>query len=113
VVADYRAAGASFVSMQAFEWTSDPRGGASLGQSVGRGQFGASFFMITGFHGTHVTMAMIFLVITRSGRAGDLENMRPGFMTGRKGGYEIVEILSLMALRRSGVGLYLRSLYLW
>jgi len=49
---------------------------------LGAAQFGASFFMITGFHGTHVTIGVIFLVITaiKVGR-GDLENMRPGFMT--------------------------------
>jgi cytochrome c oxidase subunit 3 len=90
--------GASFVGMQAFEWThlivND--GVRPWGNPLGASQFGASFFMITGFHGTHVTIGVIFLIITSIKVArGDLENMRPGFMTGRKGGYEIVEILSL------------------
>jgi cytochrome c oxidase subunit 3 len=90
--------GASFVGMQAFEWThlivND--GVRPWGNPLGAAQFGASFFMITGFHGTHVTIGVIFLVIVAIKVArGDLENMRPGFMTGRKGGYEIVEILSL------------------
>ena len=89
--------GASFVSMQAFEWTKLIHEGVRpWGNPLGAAQFGASFFMITGFHGTHVTIGVIFLVITAIKVArGDLENMRPGFMTGRKGGYEIVEILSL------------------
>ena len=89
--------GASFVSMQAFEWTKLIHEGVRpWGNPLGAAQFGASFFMITGFHGTHVTIGVIFIVITAIKVArGDLENMRPGFMTGRKGGYEIVEILSL------------------
>jgi cytochrome c oxidase subunit 3 len=90
--------GASFVAMQAFEWThlivND--GVRPWANPLGAAQFGASFFMITGFHGTHVTIGVIFLIIVSIKVArGDLENMRPGFMTGRKGGYEIVEILSL------------------
>jgi len=96
VVADYRAAGARSSRCSLRVDQADPRGGASLGNPLGAAQFGASFFMITGFHGTHVTIGVIFLVITAIKVArGDLENMRPGFMTGRKGGYEIVEILSL------------------
>jgi len=90
--------GASFVGMQAIEWTHLIVHEHVLpwGNPIGASQFGASFFLITGFHGTHVTIGVIFLLITalKVGR-GDLENMRPGFMTGRKGGYEIVEIMSL------------------
>jgi cytochrome c oxidase subunit 3 len=89
--------GASFVGMQAIEWTSLIHEGVRpWGNPMGAAQFGASFFLITGFHGTHVTIGVIFLLITATKVArGDLENKRPGFMTGRKGGYEIVEILSL------------------
>lgn len=90
--------GASFVGMQAFEWTSliVKDGVRPWGNPLGASQFGAAFFLITGFHGTHVTIGVIFLIITSIKVArGDLENMRPGFMTGHKGGYEIVEILSL------------------
>src|SRR6201987_5334986 len=89
--------GATFVGMQAFEWTKlITEGVRPWGNPRGAPQFGASFFMITGFHGTHVTIGVIFLLIVAVKVArGDLENMRPGFMTGRKGGYEIVEILSL------------------
>jgi cytochrome c oxidase subunit 3 len=89
--------GASFVGMQAFEWTELIHEGVRpWGNPMGAAQFGASFFMITGFHGTHVTIGVIFLTIVAIKVArGDLENRRPGFMTGHKGGYEIVEILSL------------------
>jgi cytochrome c oxidase subunit III len=90
--------GASFVGMQAIEWTKLilVEGVRPWANPLGAVQFGASFFLITGFHGTHVTIGVIFLIITaiKVGR-GDLENMRPGFLTGRKGGYEIVEIMSL------------------
>jgi cytochrome c oxidase subunit III len=89
--------GASFVGMQAIEWSKLIHEGVRpWANPMGAAQFGASFFMITGFHGTHVTIGVIFLIITAVKVArGDLENMRPGFMTGRKGGYEIVEIMSL------------------
>ena len=91
------AQGALFVSMQAFEWTSLIHEGVRpWSNPMGAPQFGAAFFLITGFHGTHVTIGVIFLVIVALKVArGDLEHNRPGFMTGRKGGYEIVEILSL------------------
>jgi cytochrome c oxidase subunit 3 len=89
--------GASFVGMQAIEWTKLIHEGVRpWGNPMGAPQFGATFFMITGFHGTHVTIGVIFLIITAiKVLRGDLDNRRPGFMTGRKGGYEIVEILSL------------------
>jgi len=83
--------------MQAFEWTKLIHEGVRpWGNPMGASQFGAYFFMITGFHGTHVTIGVIFILIfaTKVAR-GDLDNSRPGFLTGRKGGYELVEILSL------------------
>src|ERR1700693_1918195 len=55
--------GASFVGMQAFEWTKLIREGVRpWGNPWGAEQFGSSFFMITGFHGTHVTIGVIFLI---------------------------------------------------
>ena len=89
--------GASFVGMQAFEWTKlIMEGVRPWGNPWGAAQFGSSFFMITGFHGTHVTIGVIFLgIIARKVVRGDLDNGRPGFMTGRKGRYEIVETMGL------------------
>ncbi|MAT84401.1 MAG: bb3-type cytochrome oxidase subunit IV [Gammaproteobacteria bacterium] len=89
--------GATFVGMQAFEWTKLIQDGVRpWGNPWGAPQFGASFFMITGFHGTHVSIGVIFLlIIAWKVKRGDLDNERPGFLTGRKGRYEIVETLGL------------------
>jgi cytochrome c oxidase subunit III len=91
------ALGASFVGMQALEWTKlILEGVRPWGNPWGAAQFGSAFFMITGFHGTHVTIGVIFLVIvaTKVWR-GDLDHERAGFLTKRRGNYEIVEILGL------------------
>src|SRR6186997_373200 len=57
--------GATFVGMQAFEWSKliIEEGVRPWGNPMGAAQFGASFFMITGFHGTHVSIGVIFLII--------------------------------------------------
>lgn len=91
------ALGASFVGMQAFEWTKLITEGVRPWENPwGAAQFGSSFFMITGFHGTHVTFGVIFLLITaRKVLRGDFETGRRGFFTSRKGNYEIVEIMGL------------------
>src|SRR5438034_4545672 len=91
------ALGATFVGMQAFEWTKlILEGVRPWANPMGAAQFGSSFFMITGFHGTHVTIGVIFLIIAATKMLrGDLDRQRPGFLTGRKGNYEIVEILGL------------------
>lgn len=90
--------GASFVGMQAFEWTKliVDEGVRPWDNPMGAPQFGAIFFMVTGFHGTHVTFGVIFLFITAfKVRRGDLDEERPGFMTGRKGNYGMVETMGL------------------
>ena len=90
--------GAMFVGMQAFEWTKliVDEGIRPWGNPAGASQFGAAFFMITGFHGTHVSIGVIFLLIVAfKVIRGDLEEERPGFMTGRKGRYEMVETMGL------------------
>jgi len=91
------ALGETFVGMQAFEWTKlILEGVRPWANPWGAAQFGSSFFMITGFHGTHVTIGVIFLVIVAiKVLRGDLDKERPGFLTGRKGNYEIVEIMGL------------------
>ena len=90
--------GATFVGMQAFEWSKliFEEGIRPWGNPLGAAQFGSAFFMITGFHGTHVSIGVIFLLIVAvKVYRGDLDAERPGFMTGRKGNYEIVEIMGL------------------
>jgi len=79
------ALGAMFVGMQAFEWTKliVDEGIRPWGNPLGAAQFGSSFFMITGFHGTHVSIGVIFLIITAiKVYRGDLDRERPGFLTG-------------------------------
>ena len=89
--------GATFVGMQVFEWTKlIEEGVRPWGNPMGAAQFGASFFMITGFHGTHVTIGVIFLlIVARKVWKGHLDDMKPGFFTSRRGGYEVVEIMGL------------------
>ena len=91
------ALGATFVGMQAFEWTKlIMEGVRPWGNPWGAPQFGSSFFMITGFHGTHVTFGVIFLIImARKVWRGDFDRNRRGFFTSRKGNYEAVEIMGL------------------
>ena len=80
--------GLMFVGMQAFEWTKliVDEGVRPWGNPFGAAQFGASFFMITGFHGAHV-----------SGGVAYLTYVAIGVMNGRyeKKGYDIVEIAGL------------------
>jgi cytochrome c oxidase subunit 3 len=84
------ALGATFVSMQAFEWTKLIQEGVRpWGNPMGAAQFGSSFFMITGFHGLHVSAGVIYLTIVAL-------RVRSGFYDRHKGGnYEIVEIAGL------------------
>jgi cytochrome c oxidase subunit 3 len=89
--------GATFVGMQAFEWSKLISEGVRPWENPwGAAQFGSSFFMITGFHGTHVSFGVLFLIIiARKVWRGDFETERRGFFTSRKGNYEIVEIMGL------------------
>jgi cytochrome c oxidase subunit 3 len=91
------ALGATFVGMQAFEWSKlIAEGVRPWGNPWGAEQFGSSFFMITGFHGTHVTFGVIFLlIVARRVWRGDFDQGRRGFFTDRRGQYETVEIIGL------------------
>ena len=106
--------GATFVGMQAFEWTKliVDEGVRPWSNPMGAPQFGAAFFMITGFHGTHVSFGVLFLFITAfKVRRGDLDKETPGFMTGRRNRYEIVETMGLYwHFVDLVVGLYFRFL---
>ena len=78
--------GATFVGMQAFEWTKliVEEGVRPWANPLGAPQFGAVFFMITGFHGTHVSIGVLFLIIVAvKVLRGNMDEERPGFMTGK------------------------------
>jgi heme/copper-type cytochrome/quinol oxidase subunit 3 len=49
--------GVVFLGYQVFEFTTFGNEGLNLGTN----QFGASFFMLTGFHGTHVAVGVLYL----------------------------------------------------
>jgi len=89
--------GATFVGMQAFEWTKlITEGVRPWGNPWGAPQFGSTFFMITGFHGTHVTFGVIFLfIVAFKVWRGDYDRGQRGFFTSRPGDYEHVEIMGL------------------
>jgi cytochrome c oxidase subunit 3 len=89
--------GAMFVGMQAFEWTKLIQEGVRpWGNPWGAEQFGATFFMITGFHGTHVSIGVIFLlIVARKVWRGDYDEGRRGYFTSQTGDYENVEIMGL------------------
>jgi len=89
--------GASFVGMQVFEWSKLIHEGVRpWGNPFGAEQFGASFFMITGFHGFHVSIGVVFLVlVARKVWRGDYDRNTRGFFTSQKGNYESVEIMGL------------------
>lgn len=80
--------GVTFVSMQAFEWTKLIHEGVRpWGNPWGAPQFGASFFMITGFHGLHVSAGVIYLTTIA------VKVLRGRFE--ERGNYEVVEIAGL------------------
>ena len=49
-----------FVGFQAYEYY---EAYTELGQTLGSGIYGATFFMLTGFHGMHVTLGAIMLLV--------------------------------------------------
>jgi cytochrome c oxidase subunit 3 len=89
--------GATFVGMQAFEWSKlIAEGVRPWANPFGAAQFGSCFFMITGFHGFHVSMGVLALLFfSRNVWRGDYESDRRGYFTGRIGTYDIVEVLGL------------------
>lgn len=84
------ALGATFVGMQAMEWTKLilHHGVRPWGNPSGAAQFGSAFFMITGFHGCHVTAGVIYLLVVAT-------RVKRGFYEKRGSNYEIVEIAGL------------------
>lgn len=56
--------GASFVGMQCFEWSKlIEEGVRPWTNPMGAPQFGSIFFMVTGFHGLHVSVGVVYLLI--------------------------------------------------
>ena len=80
--------GASFVGMQAFEWSKliIDEGVRPFSNPMGAPQFGACFFMITGFHGLHVSAGVAYLLIVA------IRVWRGRY---EETGYDIVEITGL------------------
>ena len=81
--------GASFVGMQVFEWSKLilDEGVRPWANPMGASQFGAAFFMITGFHGLHVSGGVIYLaIIAKKAYRGDFD---------KSNNYEAVEIAGL------------------
>jgi len=82
------ALGEVFVGMQAFEWSKlIMEGVRPWGNPMGAAQFGSTFFMITGFHGLHVTAGVIYLMVVAT-------RLWKGRYEGQ-GNYQIVEIAGL------------------
>jgi cytochrome c oxidase subunit 3 len=110
------ALGLTFVGLQATEWTNLIHEGLRPWQNPwGAPQFGSSFFLLTGFHGLHVSMGILFMAnIARKVAMGDLDVGRRGFFTGRRGRYEMVEIMGLYWHFVDLVWVFLFALlYLW
>jgi cytochrome c oxidase subunit 3 len=80
--------GLCFVGMQAFEWSKLIHEGVRPWRNpFGAEQFGSTFFMITGFHGMHVSVGVIYLT------AVALRVLRGKYAA--SGDYSIVEIAGL------------------
>ena len=81
--------GVGFVGMQIFEWSKLilEEGIRPWGNDFGANQFGGFFFMITGFHGLHVSIGVVYLttiaVRVLQGRYDRLDD------------YQIVEVAGL------------------
>ena len=80
--------GATFVGMQAFEWSKLilEEGVRPWGNPFGAAQFGSVFFMVTGFHGMHVSIGVIYLLWVAF-------RVKRGYYDNK--GFEIVEIAGL------------------
>ena len=85
------------VGIQAFEWGKLIHEGVRPWENpFGAPQFGSFFFMITGFHGTHVSIGVIFLFIyAYKTFAGHYDEGKRGWFTTMKGDYVEIEILGL------------------
>jgi heme/copper-type cytochrome/quinol oxidase subunit 3 len=82
--------GAGFLGLQAYEWTHLIQGGLKIyGNPWGASLFGTTFFIITGFHGLHVTGGVIYLTVMLLLVSKPTTALGPGWT------YNVVEIAGL------------------
>jgi len=82
--------GAGFLGLQAYEWTHLIHQGLKIyGNPWGSSLFGTTFFIITGFHGMHVTGGVIYLAVMLAIVSKPATPLGPGWA------YNVVEISGL------------------
>jgi len=82
--------GAGFLGLQVYEWTHLIHEGLKIyGNPWGSSLFGTTFFVITGFHGMHVTGGVIYLLVMLSIVSKPSTALGPGWA------YNVVEISGL------------------
>ncbi|MFQ5829670.1 MAG: heme-copper oxidase subunit III [Candidatus Methylomirabilia bacterium] len=82
--------GAGFLGLQAYEWTKLINEGLKIyGNPWGASLFGTTFFIITGFHGLHVTGGVIYLIVMLLLVSKPTTTLGPGWT------YNVVEIAGL------------------
>jgi cytochrome c oxidase subunit 3 len=82
--------GLGFLGLQAYEWTHLIHEGLKLWENPwGSSLFGTTFFIITGFHGMHVTGGVIYLLVMLSIVSKPTTALGPGWA------YNVVEICGL------------------
>jgi len=82
--------GLGFLGLQAYEWTNLIHEGLKIyGNPWGSSLFGTTFFVITGFHGMHVTGGVIYLLVMLSIVS------KPSTALGLGWAYNVVEISGL------------------
>jgi cytochrome c oxidase subunit 3 len=52
--------GCLFLALQVYEYA---QAYSELGLTLGTGAYGATFFLLTGFHGVHVTLGTVMLMV--------------------------------------------------
>ena len=90
--------GAIFLGLQAYEWTHNIHNGLKIfGNPWGATLFGASFYIITGFHGLHVTGGVIYLSVILA-TVSRLNDMRYNYMVAEIAGlyWHFVDLVWIM-----------------
>ena len=90
--------GIMFLGLQAYEWTHLIEGGLKIfGNPWGSTLFGTSFFIITGFHGLHVTGGVIYLTVILAA-VSRFQDMRYNYMIAEIAGlyWHFVDLVWIM-----------------